>query len=403
MRPVKVAYLVSHPIQYQAPMLRYLAACPEIDLTTLFISDFSTREYADAGFGARVQWDVPLLGGYKHVFLPSVGGRGQVSSFRPFVYGLARHLKAGRFDALWLHGYAHPANLRALILARQLGMKVLVRAETHARCALGSGWKRRAKEAMVRRLFRMVDAFLAVGALNREYYRSFCVPEERTFLMPYAVDNAFFQSAVSAARRERTELIREVGLNPSRPVILYASRLVGRKRADDLIAAYAALSPDGRREPDPYLILVGEGEERASLEQMARSYGWNSIKFVGFKNQTELPRYFDLCDLFVLVSEREAWGLVVNEVMNAGKPVVLSSDVGAAADLVREGRNGFVVPVHDRPALASRLAVLTSSRLAMEEMGMRSRQIIDRWSYREDAEALMNALDYVMSGARRCA
>jgi glycosyltransferase involved in cell wall biosynthesis len=178
---------------------------------------------------------------------------------------------------------------------------------------------------------------------------------------------------------------------------------VERKRAQDLIDAYAALSTDGRSEPAPYLVLIGEGDVRESLEAKAHGLGWSSIKFLGFKNQTELPRYYDLCDLFVLVSEREPWGLVVNEVMNAGKPVILSSSVGAAADLAHEGCNGYVVPVGDTTALSSRLALLTSSRSRMEQMGRRSLEIIDRWSFREDVEGLTEALDHLLHGARRCA
>src|ERR1700733_7637599 len=109
-RKVRLPLLVSHPIQYQAPLLRRIAQEPDIDLTVLFGSDFSVHGYKDAGFGVGVQWDVPLLDGYKHEFLPALRDRREVSFASPLSYGILSRLH-GRgggppFDALWVHGYA---------------------------------------------------------------------------------------------------------------------------------------------------------------------------------------------------------------------------------------------------------------------------------------------------------
>src|SRR5664279_5700620 len=92
-RRVRLAYLVSHPIQYQAPLLRRIAQEPDIDLTVLFGSDFSVRGYRDAGFGVGVKWDVPLLDGYKHEFLPKLRDSGDVSVASPLNRGIASRLR----------------------------------------------------------------------------------------------------------------------------------------------------------------------------------------------------------------------------------------------------------------------------------------------------------------------
>src|SRR5579862_4772779 len=89
---VRLAYLVSHPIQYQAPLLRRIAQEPDIDLTVLFGSDFSVRGYKDEGFGVGVKWDVPLLDGYRHVFLPALRESQTVSVTSPLNYGIVREL-----------------------------------------------------------------------------------------------------------------------------------------------------------------------------------------------------------------------------------------------------------------------------------------------------------------------
>src|ERR1700751_3127476 len=107
---VRLAYLVSHPIQYQAPMLRRIAREPDIDLTVLFGSDFSVRGYKDEGFGVQVTWDVPLLNGYRNEFPPRPRDPGTVSPLSPISRGILRRLQnsdgSPAFDALWVHGYA---------------------------------------------------------------------------------------------------------------------------------------------------------------------------------------------------------------------------------------------------------------------------------------------------------
>ena len=399
-QPYKLAYLVSHPIQYQAPLLRAIAQRPDIDLTTYFLSDFSLRGYEDIGFGTTVKWDVPLLEGYKHVFLSAWGGTDRVTAIRPWTKGLGQHLVSGGYDALWLHGYAHPVNLRAMLIAKRLGMKVFLRTDTHTGSAEGVGIKRKIKEAILRRLFAMADGCLAVGSLNRQYYRQYGVPDDKNFLMPYAVDNAFFQAHANAAASQKEELRAELGLTPGRSIILYASRFITRKRIQDIITAYSQLSPDGTQEPLPYLLLIGDGSERAALETQAKSLGWNSIRFLGFKNQTELPAFFNLCDVFVLVPEREPWALVVNEVMNAGKAIILSDQVGAAADLVREGENGYVIPTGNVSALAKRLQELLSQPELIVSMGRRSLEIINDWGLQENIDALLMALQKTVGTPR---
>ena len=391
-RPHRVAYLVSHPIQYQAPLLRYIVAHSDIELTAFFLSDFSVQSYQDPGFNVAVEWDVPLLEGYPSEVLPAWGDNQSLTPLRPFVHGLSRRLQPERFDALWMHGYAHQANLRAMLIAKRRGIKVLVRAESQLGAAGGSSRVRRVKEPILRRLFSTMDGFLTIGSLNAAYYRHYGVPDDKLFSVPYAVDNAFFQNQSQLADPRREELRRELGLEPGRPIILFASKFIARKRAGDLLEAYLALSPDGKKEPHPYLVFVGDGEQRAALEARAAGTGWGSIRFLGFRNQMELPRYFDLCDLFVLPSEAEPWGLIVNEVMNAARPVIVTDQVGSAPDLVRDGDNGYLVPVGDIAALAGRLRDVLSDPARARRMGQRSREIIDGWGYAEDLMGLQKAL-----------
>lgn len=396
MKPLKLAYLVSHPIQYQAPMLRLVAQQPEIDLTVFFCSKISLNQFTDPEFKQSITWDVPLLEGYKHRFLPVVGRDDTLGFARPWVYGLKRELKRGEFDALWIHGWGRWSHIWAIVTGRRLGLMVLLRGEAGLHLDPPCGIKKWVKDHFVKWLIPKVGRFLTIGSQNRAFYLRHGADSRKLYDVPYAVDNGFFQKRAEEASRSREELRRILGLEPGRPVILYASKMIARKCAGDLLEAYARLSPDQRAEPRQYLLFVGDGELRPELEARAAGFGWRSVRFLGFKNQTELPRYYDLCDVFVLPSRQEPWGLVINEVMNAARAVIVSDEVGCGADLVRHGENGYIFPAGDIAGLAHALQQVSADPERMADMGRRSLAIINRWGFDEDIAGLKQAL----AGAR---
>lgn len=400
-RRLRLAYLVTHPIQYQAPLLRMIAAEPDIDLTVFFGTDFSARAFTAGEFGREIAWDVPLLEGYKHetlpqFFVPPPGRQPPLDFWRPLNYGLARRL-TGRFDALWVHGYAHWLHWTAMAAARRRGIKVLLRDEATAISAERGALKQAAKRAFFGGINRVVDAFLSIGTLNRRYYRENGIREDCLFDMPYAVDNAHFRrgAATAAATRETTRA--ELGLEPGRPVLLFAAKLIERKRPALLLDAFARIHADSalRR---PYLLLAGDGPLRAALEAQAAARAPGAVRFLGFQPQGDLPRWYDLCDAFVLPSGQESWGLVINEVMCAGRAVVASDRVGAAADLVKPGENGATFRVDDIDGLERALRGVLSDPARLAAMGHRSLEIIERWSFAEDVAGLRQALAAICPG-----
>jgi glycosyltransferase involved in cell wall biosynthesis len=388
--PIRLAYLVSHPIQYQAPLLRRIAAEPDLDLTVLFCSDVSVRPFLNEGFARVLEWDVPLLDGYRHRFLPVWGRRDRVSGWRPLTHGIGRILEEGRFEALWVHSYARASNLAAMLAARRRRIPVLLREEMSAISADRSPLRRQAKRVAMAGLDRLVAAYLAIGSANRDYYRAHGIAETRIFAMPYAVDNDRFRRAAEAARPERERLRAELRIPPDRPLAAMAARLIEAKAPGDLIAAWRLFTQSLPPERRPFLLLVGDGPLRAELERAAD--GIETIRFAGFRNQTELPAFYAMADLFVLPSRREPWGLVVNEAMNAGCAILASDRVGAALDLVREGVNGAIFPAGSVPALADALARLLADPARLAEMGRQSLAIIQRWSFAEDVAGLRAAL-----------
>ncbi|HEY5056613.1 MAG TPA: glycosyltransferase family 4 protein [Acidobacteriaceae bacterium] len=409
-RSVRLAYLVSHPIQYQAPLLRRVAQEPDIDLTVFFGSDFSVRGYKDVGFGGvGVKWDIPLLDGYKHVFLPRLRDGNDVSFVMPLNRGILSALRgrAGSasqpaFDALWVHGYATANALHGILAARLLDIPVLIRAESWLRDRSRHPLTLALKSLFFSALGSLVDGVLPIGSLNSEYWSHY-LPGTPQFLMPYAVDNAYFASRAREAAPRLAALQAELGLDPSRPVILFASKLQPRKHCDHLISAYTGLAPAPGAEPDPYLLIIGDGEQRAALEAQAAATGLSSIRFLGFRNQSELPAFFDLASVFVLPSRHEPWGLIVNEVMNAGTPCVVSSDVGSGPDLITDALidpDGCIYPVGDVAALTHALRRVLASPETAQAMGRRAFDRIQSWGFEEDIRGLRAALASICPGFR---
>lgn len=391
-RPLRLAYFVSHPIQYQAPLLRRIAQEPDIDLTVFFSSDLSLRAYKDPGFGVSVQWDVPLLEGYKYEFLPRLRDSDRLGFASPLNRGVFSRLRRGRFDAVWVFGYHKLVCLNAILAAKLLGIPVILRAESNLHDRPRSGTTRAAKQLLLAVLRPMIDCVMPIGKANEQYWKHYFGENFPMSPMPYAVDNAFFQRRAAEASPQREELRRELGLDPGRPVILYASKLQSRKRCIDLVEAYIRLAPAPGVDPAAYLLIIGDGEERAAVEARAQASGLSSIRFLGFRNQTELPRFFDLCDVFVLPSIYEPWGLIVNEVMNAGRAVVVTDQVGCQSDLVQDGVNGLVYPAMDVDALSRCLQRLIDDPALRATMGANSLLVIQQHSFEEDVKGLRQAL-----------
>jgi len=392
---LRLAYIVTHPIQYQAPLLRYLSREDDIDLRVFFLSDFSLHEHYEQAFNRTFKWDVALTDGYKWEILPRVliGPSTPLRTWWP-VGWLRRRLHEGCFDAVWVHGWGHVGLCQAVREATSLGLPVLLRGESTPDPQPQRTLRRRLRDAFCRRLFRQVAGFLCIGARNREFYRQFGAPEDILFSMPYAVDNGFFQARCAEARPQRETLRQSLGLQPSRPVILFAAKFTKMKAPEELLAAFTLLHRGWSDDAAPYLMFVGDGPLRGELEEQARPLG-DAVRFLGFRNQSELPALYDLCDVFALPSRFEPWGLVVNEVMNAGRPVIVSDRVGAAPDLVEDGGNGFVYPSGDVAALASRLRQLIESPSLRAKMGERSLKRIASWDFEADRRGLMEALSAV--------
>jgi len=369
----KLLYFVSHPIQYQAPLLRQISNQPDIDLNVVFEADYSEGRYFDTGFGVELEWDIPLRSGYKNHLLSEIDA--------------AQYLK--KADVVWFHGWQSRRFKNLLKLAKKIGTPVLLRGENwEGAMPDGVGVLGWLKRRYLSQIFSKCSAFLAIGSVNRRYYIDHGIFEQKIFDVPYAVDNSFFgQSKTDSAA---LDFRQEFGIPENRKIILFAGKLTARKKPDVLLKAWSeAAWTSGER---PSLVFVGDGELKQSLMASAeRSDMKEDIIFTGFRNQTELPAIYQAADVFVLSSEKEPWGLAINEAMASGTAVIASDQCGAAFDLL-SNETGAIVKAGDISELAGALVSVIGRS---DEMGRAARRRIENWDFEADIAGLKLALDFV--------
>ncbi|CAN5773254.1 hypothetical protein BH11VER1_BH11VER1_10750 [soil metagenome] len=375
----KIVYFLTHPIQNQTPLLRALSE-KGFNLHVVYASTAGVQGYHDPGFGVNVAWDVPLLDGYSHESLEMDHVCG------PFWYKLGRYRRRIRqwlsdnpVDVTWIHGWGQPYNLASFLEASHAGVQIIMQAETHLRCLRGSVLRKFLHRFFLQKLFKKVHHFLAIGTANREFYLSYGVDSEKISFMPYTVDNQFFRQKSETAISRMSDLKADLQLNADRPVVLFAGKLIKAKAVDILIQALSLTSIGLPEKQHPQLVIVGDGELKTSLEALANKLLPGDVRFAGFRNQSEMPALYSLCDVFVLPSDFEPWGLVVNEAMNAGKPIVVSDRVGSHFDLVQSGVNGAVFPSNNPEALATALHPLIVHEETRRSAGRASLNRIAQW------------------------
>jgi glycosyltransferase involved in cell wall biosynthesis len=237
------------------------------------------------------------------------------------------------------------------------------------------------------------DAILVPGSKHKEYFISLGASPDRVFIMPYASN-----IAISEKDYESKKEIREKLNIVNRKVILYTGRLIKLKGVEYLIEAFAKLK---KERDDIVLIIVGEGGSWGELELLSKNLGIeDSVCFTGFVDNSDLAAYYLLCDVCVVPSithgRSDIWVHVVNDAMEAGKPVVATDAVGAAFDMVKDGINGFMVPEKDSEALYKAIKKIISEPALAKRMGEASKRIVEEgFKYEHMVDGFIEAVNYV--------
>lgn len=344
----RLAILASHPVQYYAPL--FCALAQHVDLTVFYAHAATAHDQARAGFGIGFAWDVDLLSGYDHVFLSNVSRNPGLGHFSGVdTPDIGHFLQDGRFDVLLLMGWHIKSFIQGLVAAKRNGMPVMVRGDSHLDTPR-SLLKVAAKRVLYPLFLRQFDAALIVGKRNRAYWEHYRYPEERMFHTPHCVDNTFF--ADRATHKAGIQLREQLGIGSDAKVVLFAGKLVAFKRPLDVLHAVAKVREQG---VDAHLLIAGAGELERELRDQAKILG-APLHELGFCNQTKMPAVYAASDILALPSDgRETWGLVVNEALACGKPVLASDAVGCAPDIAELLGPEAVFPLGDIGHFAHKL------------------------------------------------
>jgi glycosyltransferase involved in cell wall biosynthesis len=391
----KLAIVTSHPIQYNAPLFKLMAASDKIRIKV-----FYTWEQAGQGakydpdFGRHIEWDLPLLEGYEYSFVKNTAKDPGSHHFGGLVNpGLNLEIKEWAPDAVLVFGWSYHSHLRCIrywhgklpVLFR--GDSTLLDEQRGIR-----QWMRR---LFLRWVYGYVDYALYTGTNNKEYFSRHGLKKKQLVFAPHAVDNHRFANPEDLYRRRADELRAGLGIKEDDLVMLFAGKLETKKNPFFLLEL-------AHRVDDPRLklVIIGNGALEDSLKHSAS--GDQRIKFLPFQNQQQMPAVYRMGDIFVLPSQGpgETWGLGANEAMASGCALMLSEKVGGAVDLVAEAANGtveenvngIIVKTDDWDKGAAWVRQFLDDRGKLERMKAASRRRVGLFSY----QSIVTAVESIM-------
>jgi glycosyltransferase involved in cell wall biosynthesis len=357
---------------YRIPVFNVLARQAGLDLHVIFLAetDHTLRQWRIYTDEIRFSYEV----------LPSWRWRAGKHSLL-VNRGLWSALDSATPQAILCGGYNYPASWEALWWARRHNVRFVLWTESNQRDERSG---RAGVEWLKRYFVGACSAFVVPGKSSFAYLQTLGVSEQAIFTAPNAVDNTFFTTQAEKTRAHAAEFREKLGL-PAR-FILFAGRLVPEKGVFDLLDAYAKLESGLRSQVG--LVFAGDGVSRDELVRQAKRISPGSVGFPGFAQREDLAGLYAVAEALVLPTHSDPWGLVVNEAMACGLPIIVSTVAGCAADLVEDGWNGYVVPPRDSEKLSVAIASLLRQPELKQQMRARSLERIRHYS----PEACANGL-----------
>ena len=371
----KIVLLTEIIAPYRIPVFNALAVHAGVDLQVIFLAetDEALRQW-------RVYTDEIR---FSYQVLPSWRWRAGKRSLL-VNHGLWAALDAARPQAILCGGYNYPASWESLWWARRRNVRFVLWTESNERDKRS---ERAAVEWLKRYFVSSCDAFVVPGKSSFAYLRTLGASEQVIFTAPNAVDNTFFATRAENTRAHATELREKLKL-PSR-FILFVGRLVPEKGIFDLLEAYAKLESSLRSQVG--LVFAGDGVSREDLAQQAQRINPGTVCFPGFAQREDLAGLYALAEVLVLPTHSDTWGLVVNEAMACGLPIIVSNVAGCSADLVGEGWNGCVVPPQDSEKLSLAIDSVVRDAELRQRMSAHSLERIRNYSPEACADGLAAA------------
>lgn len=394
-RRYKVLFVCGHPVQYMSPLLQRMALHPQLDTSTVYCRLRGAKPGVDPEFGTKIQWDIPLLDGYPWVEIPNKGtdSEGFWGLYNP---GLWKYVREGNFDVVFCFtGYIRASFWIAYFASKFSRSAFIFGTDATTLTPLDRRmWKRRVKRFFWPLLYRLASQVIAPSFGTRDLLRSLGIPDERIALIPYVVDNDWWQA--KSARVDREAVRASWGASPETAVVLFCAKLQPWKRPLDLLQAFAKANV-----ANSLLLFAGDGPLKEELQAETTRLGLDDrVRFLGFVNQTQLPALYTSADVLVLPSEYDAFGVVVNEAILCGCPVIASNSVGAGRDLIAPVDPSFIYPCGNVDALNGLLRRVLSDRSHLARFQTVAAERMKTWSPQEYIAAIVETVERAVSRNR---
>jgi glycosyltransferase involved in cell wall biosynthesis len=298
-----------------------------------------------------------------------------------------KKLSEGNFDYIAVGGYYNITMLFAILWSITHSVPYTIISESHL-LNRRNIWKSLLKRLFLPFIIKRAAFLLPLGKLQAEYLIHYGAKVKDIYYLPNTSDVNFFTVESNKYRDKKNELKKELGIK-SKCIVLYVGRLTEEKNLFTLLRAFKEIK---NGYDNVTLLIIGEGELRNDLESFTLKKEIDNVRFEGFIENKELPRYYAIADVFVLPSRDETWGVVVTEAMACALPLILSDKVGCRGDLLKVGRNGYCFEKDNFLQLASYIERLLKNPTSIKEMGNDSRNIIKKFDYSYCEKNLKNAL-----------
>ncbi len=339
------------------------------------------KQKFDPGFGAVVEWDIPLLEGFDYFFTENTASDPGTHHFHGIINpNLINQINEFRPDAILIYGWSYHSHLTCM---RHFHNRIPIIFRGDSTLLDDSGGIRSfVRTRFLKWVYRHVDRALYTGKSNAAYFRKLGLSDQKLVFGPHAVDNEYFSDTESRQYAIRAKQKRlEFGFSDEDIVFLFAGKWEPKKDPELLIRSFQSIRKSNTR-----LLIAGSGELKNRLKELAARD--NRIVLADFHNQSEMPVLYRVADWFVLPSKGpgETWGLAVNEAMASGVPVIASDRCGCTADLIQEGVNGYSFTAKSLDDLTRTMEKACNSNSAA--MGKSAKAFIGNWSIDKLCEAV---------------
>ena len=368
---------------YRIPLFNTLARDAAVDLHVIFLAETDPQLRQWRVHKEQIAFSYQVLASWRQRI-----GHSNLLLNR----GLAPALSAANPDVIICGGYNYIASWQALLWTRVHNVPFLLWSESNQQDLRGG---HALVEFFKAEFLHRCSGFLVPGLSARDYLRAHKIKSEIIFIAPNAVDNDFFSGAAAVARQNAIQIRKDLNL-PER-YLLFAGRLVPAKGVFDLLSAYAKLDSSARQNVG--LVFAGDGVARRALEAQAGAISPGMIRFCGFAQQEHLATYYALAEMLILPTYTDTWGLVVNEAMACGLPVILSRAAGCARDLISDDGHGLLMDPGDVERLASAMQRFIMQPGLGAAVGARNLEHISRYSPVDWSAGIVQAVNR-LGGAR---